>query len=206
MYSQTPFSMNESLGQHYTTTTLPLPRPSSSFEIMFLSDNSSLTLQSHIFWYRLLRPLTLPYPPPAPLYLSCWWTGDSTDFWGCFLETTLPQFSKPLSSHYLKNSGEHIMGPMMQWREQFKPTRRIVTHPHMLELTPTPHIQFGPPLLLNPSPPLILWSIHLPRWPDGPIPSLINWGLLRMLGQHGPRPFYLHLGQAILTKRPTSSQ
>ena len=53
-------------------------------------NNSLLDLQSHVFPYRSLRPLTLPSQPLTPAYLSCWWTRDSTNFSGHFLETTLP--------------------------------------------------------------------------------------------------------------------
>ena len=100
--------------------TPPSNKPSSSSEITPSYDNYLLDLQSHVFPYRSLRPLTLPSQPPAPAYLSCWWTGDSTDFWGHFLETTLPRFSELLSSHCWRDNGKYTTAPMMQWREQFK--------------------------------------------------------------------------------------
>ena len=68
----------------------PSNKPSSSFETTPSYDNYLLNLQSHVFPYRSPKPLTPPSQPPIPAYLSCWWTGDSTDFWGHFLETTSP--------------------------------------------------------------------------------------------------------------------
>ena len=151
-----------------SSPTLPLPRPSSSFKIMFSLDNSSLASQSHIFQYRSPRPSTLPYPQPALPYLSCWWTGDSTDFWGRSLEITLPQYSELLSCHSWRNNSKHITGPMAQWREQCRLNRRMEVHPPTAELTHALHILPEHPPLLSPYPPPILPSILLPRLPDEP--------------------------------------
>ena len=160
------FSMNGSSTQPCTITTPPSPRPLSSFEIMFLSDNSSLTLQSHVFQYRSLRPLTPPYLLPKLSYLSCWWTGDLTDFWGHSLEITSPQYSELLSSHYLRSNSEYTTAPMTQWREQCGLARRMAVHPLVPEPTPTHHALPGPPPLPNPFPQLIPPSTLLPSWPD----------------------------------------
>ena len=172
MSSLTPFYMSELSAQPYTMMTPPSPRPLSSFESMFLSDNSSLTSQSHIFQYRLPRPLTLPCPLPKLLYLSCWWTGDLTDFWGHSLETTSPQYSELLSSHSRRNNGEHITGPMAQWREQCRMARRTLIPLPMLDPNPALHALSDHPLLLNPCPLWTLPSTHFPSWPDEPTPSL----------------------------------
>ena len=100
--------------------TPPSSKPSSSSETTPSYDSYLLDLQSHIFPYRSPRPLTPPSLPPAPVYLSCWWTGDSTNFWGHFLETTSPRFSEPLSSLCRRGNGKPTTAPMTQWREQFK--------------------------------------------------------------------------------------
>ena len=169
--------MNRSSTLPYTMTTPPSPRPSSSFKIMFSSDNSSLALQSHIFWYRSPRPLTLPYLPPKLLYLSCWWIGDSTDFWGHSLETTSLQFSE-LSSHSQRNNGEHIAGPMDQCREQCRMDRRMKVCPLIPEPILSLHVSPGPLPLPNPCPLLILPSTLLPRWHNEPTLSHIAPELL----------------------------
>ena len=166
-------SLRLSLPGPNVTMTLPSPRPLSSFKIMFSSDNSSLASQSHIFWYRSLWPLTLSYPLPALPYLSCWWTGNSTDFWGHSLETTLPQFSKLLSSHSRRNNGERITGPMALWREQCRLDRRMEVCLPTPELTLTPHVLPEPLPLPNPCPRLILLSTLLPRWLNEPTPFLV---------------------------------
>ena len=100
--------------------TPPSSKPSSSFETIPSYDNYLLNLQSHFFPYRSPRPLTPPSLPPAPVYLSCWWSRDLTDFWGHFLETTLPRFSELLSSLCQRGNGKPTTAPMTQWREQFK--------------------------------------------------------------------------------------
>ena len=174
MSSPTPSSMSESSRQHSIMMTLPSPRLSSSFEIMFSLDNSSLASQSHVFQYRSLRPSTPPYPQPTPPYLSCWWTGDSTDFWGRSLETTLPRYSEPLSSHSWRSNGEHITGPMAQWREQCRQTRRMEAHPLTPESICALHALPEHPPLPSPCPPLTPLLTCLPSWPDKPTPSLIT--------------------------------
>ena len=172
MSSLIQFFTNGSSIRLCTMTTPPSPRLLSSFKIMFSSNNSSLASQSHVFQYRSLRHLTPPYPPHKLLYLSCWWTGDSTDFWGGSLETTSPQYSEPLSSHCRRSNGECTMAPMTQWREQCRMARLMAIHPHMPELTPAPLAPPEPLPLPNPCLLQILLSILLPRWPDEPTPSL----------------------------------
>ena len=148
--------------------TPPSNKPSSSSETTPLYDDCLLDLQSHTFLYRLLRPLTPPSLLPAPVYLSCWWTGDSTDFWGHFLETTSPRFSELLSSLCWRDSGKPTTAPMMQWREQFKKKKRT-TDPLFPLPIPTPCTLPEPPHPPNPFPPLIPQSTHLlhmlhPSW------------------------------------------
>ena len=169
----TQSSMNESPTQPCTMMTPPSPRLSSSFKTMFSSNNSSHASQSHIFQYRLPRPLTLPYLLPEPPYLSCWWTGDLTDFWGCSLETTSPQYSEPLSFHYQRSNGKCIMAPMTQCREQCRLARRMVACLLTPEPIPAPLTLPEPPPQLNPFPLLILPSTLFPNWPDKPTPSLV---------------------------------
>ena len=144
--------------------TPPSSKPSSSFETTPLYNSCLLDSQSHTFLYRLPRPLTPPSLPPAPAYLSCWWTGDSTDFWGHYLETTSPQFSEPLSSLCRRGSGKPTTAPMTQWREQFK-KRKKIADPFLPLPIPAPHALLEPPCPLNPFPLLIPQSIHLPNWP-----------------------------------------
>ena len=147
--------------------TPPSSRPSSYFATTPLYDNCLLNLQSHVFPYRSPRPLTPPSQPPAPAYLSCWWTGDSTDFWGHFLETTSPRFSEPLSSRCLRDNSKPTIALMTQWREQFK-RKRKTRDPFLPGLNPAPLAQPGP---LHPpiqSPPQTWPSIHLPNWPIAP--------------------------------------
>ena len=117
--------MSPSLPPPAITMTPPSNKPLSSSGITPSYDNYLLDLQSHIFPYRSLRPLTPPLWPPAPAYLSCWWTGDLTDFWGHFLETTLPRFSELLSSRCQRDNGKPTTTPMTQWREQFKKKRTV---------------------------------------------------------------------------------
>ena len=143
--------------------TPPSNKPSSSSEITPSYDNYLLDLQSHVFPYRSLRPLTLPSQPPTPAYLSCWWTGDSTDFWGHFLETTLPRVSEPLSSHCRRDNGRHTTAPMMQWREQFK--RKKTMDPLFPSSSLVPLAQPKPPCPPTPRPPRTLLSTHFPSWP-----------------------------------------
>ena len=126
-------------------------------------DNSLLDLQSHVFPYRSLRPLTPPSLLPTPAYLSCWWTGDSTDFWGHFLETTSPQFSEPLSSHCQRDNSKPTTAPMMQWREQFKKKKTV--DPLFLSSNPVPLARPEPPHPPTPCPPLTLLSTRSPNWP-----------------------------------------
>ena len=127
-------------------------------------DNYLLDLQSHIFPYRSPRPLTPPLQPPAPAYLSCWWTGDSTDFWGHFLETTSPRFSEPLSSHCRRDNGEPTTAPMTQWREQFKKKRKTVD-PLFPMSNPVSPTQPGHPHPLTQYLPPTLPSTHPSNWP-----------------------------------------
>ena len=147
--------------------TPPSSRPSSYSATTPSYDNYLLDLQSHVFPYRSPRPLTLPSQPPAPAYLSCWWTRDSTDFWGHFLETTLPRFSEPLSSHCLRDNGKPTTTPMTQWREQFKRNRKI-RDPFLPVSNPAPLAQPGPLRPPIQSPPQIQLSIHLSNWPVTP--------------------------------------
>ena len=144
--------------------TPPSSRPSSYSTTTPSYDNYLLDLQSHVFPYRSPRPLTPPSQPPAPVYLSCWWTGDSTDFWGHFLETTSPRFSEPLSSRCLRDNGKPTIAPMTQWREQFKRKKRT-KDPLFPASNPTLLAQPGPHCPLTQFPPPILPSIHLPNWP-----------------------------------------
>ena len=139
--------------------TPPSNRPSFSSETTPSYDNYLLNLQSHIFPYRLPKPLTPPSQPPAPVYLSCWWTGDLTDFWGHFLETTSPRFSEPLSSHCRKDNGRSTMAPMTQWREQFKKKKKTMD-PLFLVSNLVPLAQPEPPHPPTLCPPLTLQSIH----------------------------------------------
>ena len=148
--------MRSSSPSPVTAKTPPSNKPSSSFETTPSYDNYLLDLQSHVFPYRLPRPLTPPLQPPVPAYLSCWWTGDSTDFWGHFLETTSPQFSELLSSHCWRDNGKHTTAPMTQWREQFKRKKKT-----MDPLFPSPN----PIPLTRPEPPHPLPSTHFPSWP-----------------------------------------
>ena len=144
--------------------TPPSNKPSSSSETTPSYDNYLLDLQSLVFPYRSPKPLTPPSQPPVPAYLSCWWTGDSTDFWGHYLETTSPRFSKPLSSRCLRDNGKPTMAPMTQWREQFKKKKKIVDPLFPLP-NPAPLGRHGPPHPPSQCPPLIPQSIHLPSWP-----------------------------------------
>ena len=140
--------------------TPPSNKPSSSSKTTPSYDNYLLDLQSHIFPYRSPRPLTPPSLPLAPAYLSCWWTGDSTDFWGHFLETTSPRFSEPLSSLCQRGNGKPTTAPMTQWREQFK--KKKIIDP----LFPSSSLaQPGPPHPPTPCPLPTLQSTHLPNWP-----------------------------------------
>ena len=143
--------------------TPPFNKPSSSSKTTPSYDNYLLDLQSHVFPYRSLRPLTLPSQPPVPAYLSCWWTGDLTDFWGHYLETTSPQFSEPLSSHCLRDNGKPTTTPMTQWREQFK--KRKTVDPLFPLSNPTLLAQHEPPHPPTQYPPLIPQSTHSPNWP-----------------------------------------
>ena len=148
--------------------TPPSSKPLSSSETTSSYDNYLLDLQSHVFPYRSPRPLTPPSQPPAPVYLSCWWTGDLTDFWGHYLETTSPRFSEPLSSHCQRDNDEPITTPMTQWREQFK--RRRTVDPLLPLSNPAP---LAPHELLRPPtqfPPPTLLSTHFPSWPDEQTP------------------------------------
>ena len=143
--------------------TPPSNKPSSSSGTTPSYDNYSLDLQSHIFPYRLPRPLTPPSQPLAPAYLSCWWTGDSTDFWGHYLETTLPRFSELLSSRCLRDNGKLTTAPMTQWREQFKKKKTI--DPLLPLPNPVPLARLEPPHPLTRCPPPTLQSTHFPSWP-----------------------------------------
>ena len=144
-------------------------RPSSYSGTIPSYDNYLLNLQSHIFPYRSLKPLTPPSRPLTPVYLSCWWTGDSTDFWGHYLETTSPRFSEPLSSRCLRDNGKPTTAPMTQWREQFK--RKKTIDPCFPLLNPALLIQHEPPLPPTRYPLLTPQSTHSPSWPDELIPS-----------------------------------
>ena len=144
--------------------TPPFNKPLSSSETTPSYDNYSLNLQSHVFPYRSPRPLTPPSRPPVPAYLSCWWTGDSTDFWGHYLETTSLRFSEPLSSRYLRDNDKPTTTLMTQWREQFK--RRKTIDPLLPLSNPAPlalHEPLRPPTQF---PPPTLQSTHFPSWPD----------------------------------------
>ena len=174
--------------------TPPSNKPSSSFGTIPSYDNSLLNLQSHIFPYRSPRPLTLPSQPPTPAYLSCWWTRDSTDFWGHFLETTSPQFSEPLSSRCLRDNSKPTTAPMMQWREQFK--KKKTMDPLFPSSNPIPLARLEPPHPLTWCPPPTLQSTHSPNWPatqtcfplDDQTPSLLGnatEGTLRRLREVG---------------------
>ena len=143
--------------------TPPSSRPLFSSRTTPSYDSYLLDLQSHIFSYRSPKPLTLPSLPLAPAYLSCWWTGDSTNFWGHFLETTSPQFSELLSSRCLRGNGRPTTAPMTQWREQFK--KKKVLDPLFPLLSCALLAQPEPPLPPTRCPPLILQSIHSPNWP-----------------------------------------
>ena len=143
-------------------------RPSSFSRTIPSYDNCLLDLQSHVFPYRSPRPLTLPSRPLAPACLSCWWTGDSTDFWGHYLETTLLRFSEPLSSHCQRNNGKPTTTPMTQWREQFK--KRKTIDPLFPLPNPAPLIQHEPPLPLTWYPLPTPQSTHFLSWPNEQIP------------------------------------
>ena len=143
--------------------TPPSNKPSSSSGTTPSYNNFLLNLQSHVFPYRLPRPLTPPSQPLVPAYLSCWWTRDSTDFWGHYLETTLPQFSELLSSRCLRDNGKLTTTPMTQWREQFKKKKTIDL---LFPLpNPAPLAQLEPPHPLTRYPPPTLQSTHSPNWP-----------------------------------------
>ena len=155
--------MNPSLLLLTIVMTPPFNKPSSSFRTTPSYDNYLLDLQPHIFPYRLPKPLTLPLLPPAPVYLSCWWTGDLTDFWGHFLETTSPRFSEPLSSRCLRGNSKPTTAPMTQWREQFKKKKTI--DPLFPSLSRAPLAQPEPPHPPTQCPPPIPQSTHSPSWP-----------------------------------------
>ena len=144
--------------------TPPSNRPSFSSGTTPSYDNYLLDLQSHIFPYRLLKPLTPPLRPPALAYLSCWWTRDWTNFWGHFLETTSPRFSESLSSHCWRDNGRPTTAPMTQWREQFKKKKKTVD-PLFPTSNRVPLAQPEPPHPPTPCPPLTLPSTHFPNWP-----------------------------------------
>ena len=143
--------------------TPPSNKLSSSSETIPSYNNSLLNLQSHVFPYRSPRPLTLPSWPPAPAYLSYWWTGDSTDFWGHFLETTSPRFSEPLSSRCLRGNGKPTTTPMTQWREQFKKKKAVDPLFPSSNLVPLAQLEPPHPLTLYPLP--TPQSTHFPNWP-----------------------------------------
>ena len=143
--------------------TPPSNKPSSSSRTTPSYDNFLLNLQSHVFPYRSPRPLTPPSQPLAPAYLSCWWTGDSTDFWGHYLETTLLRFSKLLSSRCLRDNGKPTTAPMTQWREQFKKKKTV--DPLFLLPNPAPLAQHEPPRPLTRYPPPTPQSTRFPSWP-----------------------------------------
>ena len=146
-----------------TTMTPPSNKPSSSSGITPSYDNCLLNLQSHVFPYRSLRPLTLPSWLPVPAYLSCWWTGDSTDFWGHYLETTSLRFSEPLSSCCQRDNSKPTTAPMTQWREQFK--RKKTVDPLFPLSNPALPTRQEPLRPLTQYPPLTLQSTHFPNWP-----------------------------------------
>ena len=143
--------------------TPPFNRPLSFSETTPSFDNYLLDLQSHVFPYRSPKPLTPPSRPPVPAYLSCWWTGDSTDFWGHYLETTLLRFSEPLSSRCLRDNGKPTIAPMTQWREQFKKKKTV--DPLFPLLNPAPLAQLEPPHPPTRYPPWTPQSTHSPNWP-----------------------------------------
>ena len=147
----------------------PSNKPASSSGTIPSYDNCLLNLQSHVFPYRSLRPLTLPSQPPIPAYLSCWWTRDSTDFWGHYLETTSLRFSEPLSSHCLRDNDKPTIAPMTQWREKFKKKKTI--DPLFPSSNPAPLVLHKPLRPPTRYPPPIPQSTHFPSWPDGLIPS-----------------------------------
>ena len=120
--------------------------------------------QSHVFPYRSPRPSTPPSQQPVPAYLSCWWTGDSTDFWGHYLEATSLRFSKPLSSHCRRDNSKHTTAPMTQWREQFKRKKKTVDR-LFPTLNPVPLARPEPPHPPTPCPLRTLPSTHFPSWP-----------------------------------------
>ena len=142
--------------------TPPSNKPSSSSGTTPSYDNYLLDLQSHVFPYRSPKPLTPPSLPPTPAYLSCWWTGDSTNFWGHFLETTLPQFSEPLSSLCQRGNGKPTTILMMQWREQFK--KKKIIDPLFPSSNHIPPAQPEPPRPPTPCPLLTPQSTHSPNW------------------------------------------
>ena len=144
--------------------TPPSSKPSFCSRTTPSYDNYLLDLQSHVFPYRSLKPLTPPSQPPVPAYLSCWWTGDLTDFWGHFLETTSPLFSELLSSCCWRDNGRPTIAPMTQWREQFKKRKKTVD-PLFPTSNPVPLTQPGRLHPRTQCPPLILPSTHLPNWP-----------------------------------------
>ena len=156
--------MNPSLPLPAFTMTPPSSRPSFCSGTTPSYDNYLLDLQSHIFPYRSPRPLTPPSQLPAPVYLSCWWTGDLTNFWGHFLETTSPRFSELLSSHCLRDNSRTTTTPMTQWREQFKKKKRTMD-PLFPALNPALLAQPGHPHPPTQCPPPTLLSTHLPNWP-----------------------------------------
>ena len=144
--------------------TPPFNKPSSSSGTTPSYDSYLLDLQSHVFPYRSLKPLTPPSRPPVPAYLSCWWTGDSTDFWGHYLETTSLRFSEPLSSRCRRDNDRPTIAPMTQWREQFK--RRRTIDPLLPSSNHAPHAPLGPlppPTQFRPPTPRLT---HCPNWPD----------------------------------------
>ena len=143
--------------------TPPSNKPSSTSRTIPSYNSYLLDLQSHVFPYRSLRPLTLPSQPLAPAYLSCWWTGDSTDFWGHFLETTSLRFSELLSSRCLRDNDKPTTAPMTQWREQFK--KKKIMDPLFPSSSLVPPVPPGPPHLPTPYPPLTPQSTHFPNWP-----------------------------------------
>ena len=171
MCSLTLSSTKELSTPPYTMTIPPSPMPLLSSETTFSSTRCSPNLQSLIYLYRSQRPSTPPCPLPAPLYLSCWWTGDSTDFWGHFQETTSPRYSEPLFSCSWRNNDKPTMETVSRWRWQFQNNNRTVPYPPPPGLIPGPHAPSKLPLLLTPSHPLTLQSTLLPSWPDEPTPS-----------------------------------
>ena len=85
-----------------------------------------------------------------------------------YLETTLPRFSEPLSSHCRRDNDKPITTPMTQWREQFKKKRTVdplfpTSNPAPL----VPHEPLRPPTQFHlPT----LQSTHFPSWPDAQTP------------------------------------